>query len=129
MLASTKVHAGFYPERHTFLDLKMKEKLGRPQLLELNEKLLNPGDYTEGENDDFFLRFCAGSPDPIGAWWLLVECLDPMVSEETVGRASFRTSTFPARVRFSIPRRNIRPSILRRFNASVTSPMGLTSRS
>ena len=69
------------------LDLKMTEKLRRSRLLELNEKLLNPRDYTEEENDDFFLRFCAGSPDPIGAWWLLVECLDPMTSEETVDRA------------------------------------------
>jgi hypothetical protein len=33
------------------------------------------------------INFCAGCPDPIGAYRLIVECFDPMTDEELIHRA------------------------------------------
>jgi len=61
----------------------------RERLLKLLHKITNPDIYgsSETEGDDALLRFCAGCPDPVGAGWLVVECLDPMTDEELVDRA------------------------------------------
>lgn len=61
----------------------------RQQLLAVLRMIMNPADYdlSEADGDDVLLRFCVGCPDPIGASWLVVECLDPMSDEELVDRA------------------------------------------
>lgn len=68
----------------------MKEKLSKPQLLQLLDKIMHPkanGLVTEEDYNQVLLTFCAGCPDPIKARWLVVECLDPMSDEELVERA------------------------------------------
>jgi|JI8StandDraft_2_1071088.scaffolds.fasta_scaffold276193_1 hypothetical protein len=61
----------------------------RQKLLALLRIIMNPGDYnlSEADGDEVLIRFCVGCPDPIGASWLVVECLDPMSDEELVDRA------------------------------------------
>jgi hypothetical protein len=41
---------------------------------------------TQGALDQMLIDFCAKSPDPVRARWLIVECLDPMTDEELVDR-------------------------------------------
>ena len=66
----------------------MNEKLNKEQLLRLLDKIMQPeAARSEKEGDALFLAFCAGCPDPVEAWRLLVECLDPMTDEQMVERA------------------------------------------
>jgi hypothetical protein len=66
----------------------MKEKLDKRQLLALLDKIMHPTvDGTEDEDVHALNEFCAGCPDPVGARWLLVECIEPMTDEEVVARA------------------------------------------
>jgi hypothetical protein len=67
----------------------MNAKLTRDRLLELLDKIMRPKVYglSEKQGDENLLAFCAGCPDPVGARWLVVECLDPMTDEQLVDRA------------------------------------------
>lgn len=79
----------------------MKNKLSRLDLLGLLDKIMRPEAYdlTEEEGEMVLLDFCAGCPDPIGAGWLVIECLDPMSDEELVDRAL----TMPPRKMADVP--------------------------
>jgi hypothetical protein len=61
-------------------------RLSKSQLLDLLKKLMEPK-TSENEGDAVLISFCAGCPDPIGARWLIVECLDQLSDEELVDRA------------------------------------------
>lgn len=67
----------------------MNEMLNREELLLLLDKIMKPKVYglTEKQGDEVLLAFCAGCPDPVGARWLVVECLDPLTDEQLVDRA------------------------------------------
>jgi hypothetical protein len=76
-------------------------KCNREELLNLLDRIMRPKAYglTENQVDKVLLTFCAGCPDPVGARWLIVECLDPMTDEELVGRAM----SMPARKVIDVP--------------------------
>lgn len=42
---------------------------------------------TQGALDQIFVDFCAGCRDPVGARWLIVECLDSMTDDQLLERA------------------------------------------
>ena len=69
--------------------IDMKQKLAKPQLLEILDRFNRAKAYglTQAERDDVFLLFCAACPDPMKAWRLITECMDPMTDEELVDRA------------------------------------------
>lgn len=66
----------------------MMQSLAKKHLLQLLDKIMQPKAYalTESEGDEVLREFCSGCPDPEGARWLIVECLDPMTDEEIVDR-------------------------------------------
>ncbi len=61
-------------------------KLAKHELQQFLGMLMKPDEYglSEKDGDEILLSFCAGCPDPVGAWWLLVECLDPMSDDEPI---------------------------------------------
>lgn len=61
----------------------------KEKLLARLEVINHPKRYglTQELADQALIDFCAASPDPVGARWLIVECLDPMTDEEIVDRA------------------------------------------
>lgn len=67
----------------------MKSKRSREELLSLLDIIMHPEayDFTEADGERVLLEFCAGCPDPVGAGWLVIDCLDPMSDEELVDRA------------------------------------------
>lgn len=67
----------------------MIEKLNNDQLLELLHRIMHPKVHglSEITYNDVLLQYCAECPDPVGARWLIVECLDPLSDEELVDRA------------------------------------------
>jgi len=67
----------------------MQAKLSRDQLLELLEVIMKPKGkgFTAEQVDQMLYTFCAGSPDPAKAMWLIVECTEPLTNEELVDRA------------------------------------------
>jgi len=78
----------------------MSNLLSRQELLQLLDKIMRPKAYglNEKQGDEVLLAFCAGCPDPVGARWLVVECLDPMSDEELVDRAMNMARRNPADV-------------------------------
>lgn len=71
----------------------MSETLNREKLIMLLDKIMKPEAYglIEKQGDEVLLAFCSGCPDPVGARWLVVECLDPMTDEQLVDRAMSMT--------------------------------------
>lgn len=72
------------------LATEMTDKLPKAELLRLLNTLMHSkasGLTDEESYNVVLLRFCAGCPDPVGARWLVVECLDTMTDEEMVDRA------------------------------------------
>ncbi len=67
----------------------MIQRTNKQKLLQLLDKIMHPkaNQLTDETYNDVLLMFCAGCPDPMGARWLIVECLDPMTDEELVDRA------------------------------------------
>jgi hypothetical protein len=63
--------------------------LGRTELLKLLEVIGSPKKHglTQQMLEEAVTDFCAGSPDPVKAYSLFTECLDPMKDEEFVDRA------------------------------------------
>jgi hypothetical protein len=67
----------------------MKEKLTKPQLTRLLDRVFRPKTHglSQDERDEAFLMFCAGCPDPIQAWRLVTDSVDPLTNDELVDRA------------------------------------------
>lgn len=79
----------------------MNELVPRARLLQLFDQMMRPkaNGLTEQTYYDVLLSFFAGCPDPVGARWLVVECLDPMTNEELVKRAL----AMPTRLMANVP--------------------------
>ena len=58
------------------------------ELLAKLDVISHPENYnlTQEMANQALIDFCAACPDPAGARWLIVECLDPMSDEEIVAR-------------------------------------------
>lgn len=67
----------------------MKEKLNKPQLLQVLDRFTRAKAHglSQEERDEAFLLFCAGCPDPMQAWRLITDCMDPLTDDELVDRA------------------------------------------
>jgi len=63
--------------------------LGKEELSKLYKMIVRAREYglTNEARDQSVTDFCAGCPDPAGAYWLMTECLDPMTDEELIDRA------------------------------------------
>lgn len=59
------------------------------ELLAKLDVISRPDNYnlTQRMADQALIDFCAACPDPVGARWLIVECMDSMSDEELVMRA------------------------------------------
>lgn len=57
--------------------LKILSLIGQPKKHGLNQEAI----------DELLADFCAACPDPVGAYRLIAECLDPMTDEQLVDRA------------------------------------------
>ena len=63
----------------------MKEKQSE-DLLRLLQLMSRPKEngLSQEALDQILIDFCAACPDPVGARWLVVECLDPLSESELV---------------------------------------------
>ena len=61
----------------------------KEDLLRILDTIMHPkkNKFNQKEVDQALISFCAECPDPVGARWLIVECLDPMTDDELVNRA------------------------------------------
>ena len=61
----------------------------REELLRLLRLMSQPkkNGLSQETLDQTLIDFCAGCPDPVGARWLVIECLDPHSDDELVDRA------------------------------------------
>ncbi|MHB1059894.1 MAG: hypothetical protein ACYC0F_18630 [Rhodanobacter sp.] len=66
----------------------MSRVSSREDLLEMLKIMSQPKKHglTQDALDQTLIGFCAKSPDPVRARWLIVECADPMTDEELVDR-------------------------------------------
>jgi hypothetical protein len=64
-------------------------KVERDELLKMLQVMRHPkaNGLTQEALSQILVDFCAECPDPVGARWLIVECLDPMSDDELVDRA------------------------------------------
>lgn len=79
----------------------MSRIASKEDLLAMLSAMSQPKKYgfNQAALDLALINFCAGCPDPVGARWLVVECLDPMTDEELVHRAF----EMPARLMDDVP--------------------------
>lgn len=86
-IVSPKVHS-IYTTGQTEENV-VKQNLAKPQLLEILDRFTRAKAYglSQSERDEVFLSFCAGCPDPMRAWRLITDCMEPMTDDELVERA------------------------------------------